>query len=252
MVFGRGIGLSYGDWRTRATQDLFGSVLCVLLVRFSSIGDILLTTPLVRALARRHPEAKLVYVTKRSMAPLVADNPHVAEVVALEPDEPLRHLARRLRALAPTHGLDLHGSLRSAGLRLPALGCPGAGTGRGWVSGCGRWADPRTRPPPHPRRRGGRRGGPRRRRVLASGDGRPAAARLHRRVGGYGHHAHGDRCRHPGRRTVRAYGRAVRVLPLRGSRGGARAPTRLPSLLGHAHRGVPPGPPSLPRRHHAR
>src|SRR5204862_192116 len=96
----------------------FGPVLCVLLVRFSSIGDILLTTPLVRALARRHPEAKLVFVTKRAMAPLVADNPHLGEVVALEPDEPLRHLARRLRALAPTHGLDLHGSLRSAGLRL--------------------------------------------------------------------------------------------------------------------------------------
>jgi len=38
--------------------------------------------------------------------------------VALEPDEPLRHLARRLRALAPTHGLDLHGSIRSAGLRV--------------------------------------------------------------------------------------------------------------------------------------
>src|SRR2546423_370311 len=124
MVFGRGIGLSYGDWRTRATQDLFGSVLCVLLVRFSSIGDILLTMPLVRALARRHPEAKLVYVTKRSMAPLVADNPHVAEVVALEPDEPLRHLARRLRALAPTHGLDLHGSLRTAGYQGVVVGGP--------------------------------------------------------------------------------------------------------------------------------
>jgi heptosyltransferase II len=93
-------------------------VLCVLLVRFSSIGDILLTTPLVRALARRHPEAKLVYVTKRAMAPLVADNPHLDEVVALEPDEPIRHLARRLRRLGPTHGLDLHGSLRSRGLRL--------------------------------------------------------------------------------------------------------------------------------------
>jgi len=93
-------------------------VLCVLLVRFSSIGDILLTTPLVRALARRHPDAKLVYVTKRAMAPLVADNRHVAEVVTLEPDEPIRHLARRLRGLAPTHGLDLHGSIRSAGLRL--------------------------------------------------------------------------------------------------------------------------------------
>src|SRR5438874_6782673 len=52
------------------------------------------------------------------MAPLVADNPHLAEVVTLEPGEPIRHLARRLRALAPTHGLDLHGSVRSAGLRL--------------------------------------------------------------------------------------------------------------------------------------
>src|SRR3989441_4338035 len=45
----------------------------------------LFRSPLVRALARRHPEAKLVYVTKRAMAPLVADNPHLAEVVALEP-----------------------------------------------------------------------------------------------------------------------------------------------------------------------
>ena len=93
-------------------------MLCVLLVRFSSIGDILLTTPLVRALARRHPEARLVYVTKRAMVPLVADNPHIAEVVALERDEPIRSLARRLAALEPSHGLDLHGSLRSAALRL--------------------------------------------------------------------------------------------------------------------------------------
>src|SRR5438094_4447799 len=52
------------------------------------------------------------------MAPLVADNPRLTDVVTLEPGEPIRHLARRLRALAPTHGLDLHGSVRSAGLRL--------------------------------------------------------------------------------------------------------------------------------------
>ena len=93
-------------------------MLCVLLVRFSSIGDILLTTPLVRALARRHPDAKLVFVTKRAMAPLLTDHPAVAAVEALEPDEPVRNLARRLRALGPTHGLDLHGNPRSAMLRL--------------------------------------------------------------------------------------------------------------------------------------
>jgi heptosyltransferase-2 len=97
-------------------------VLRVLLVRFSSIGDIVLTTPLVRALRRRHPDAQLIYVTKRAMAPLVADNPHLSQVIALEPDEPLTQLARRLRALQPTHSLDLHGSLRSAALRALVRG----------------------------------------------------------------------------------------------------------------------------------
>jgi len=97
-------------------------VLRILLVRFSSIGDILLTTPLVRALRRRHHDAQLIYVTKRAMAPLVADNPHLSQVVALEPDEPLAHLASHLRGLQPTHGLDLHGNLRSAALRLLVRG----------------------------------------------------------------------------------------------------------------------------------
>lgn len=93
-------------------------MLSVLLVRFSSIGDVLLTTPLVRALRRRHPDSRLVFVTKRALAPLVADNPHLSDVVALEPDESVTHLARRLAAGRPTHGLDLHGSLRSRALRL--------------------------------------------------------------------------------------------------------------------------------------
>ena len=93
-------------------------VLCVLLVRFSSIGDVLLTTPLIRAVARRLPDAKLVYVTKRSMAPLVAEHPALAEVVTLDPDEPLRQLAQRLVKLSPTLGLDLHGNVRTAMLKM--------------------------------------------------------------------------------------------------------------------------------------
>jgi len=112
-------------------------VLSILLVRFSSIGDVLLTTPLLRALRRRHPEAALTFVTKRALVPLVSDNPHLTRVVALEPDEPVRHLARRLRACAPTHALDLHGSLRSRALRFLV---PGKWSGyrkrrlaRGWL-----------------------------------------------------------------------------------------------------------------------
>src|SRR2546423_1755193 len=52
------------------------------------------------------------------MAPLVVENPHLDRVIELGPNERLTDLARRLRALRPTHGLDLHGSLRSAALRL--------------------------------------------------------------------------------------------------------------------------------------
>lgn len=99
---------------------------CFLLVRFSSIGDVLLTTPLVRALRARHPDAEIVFVTKHAMAPLVADNPHLSRVVTLAPHEPVQALARRLAALRPTRGLDLHGSLRSAALRL-LVRCPWRG-----------------------------------------------------------------------------------------------------------------------------
>ena len=102
-------------------------MLRVLCVRFSSIGDILLTTPLVRALKRRHPDAELFFVTKQAMAPLIADNPHISGVVTLAPGEPIGELAKRVRALAPTHGLDLHGSLRSTALRLLVRGARWSG-----------------------------------------------------------------------------------------------------------------------------
>jgi lipopolysaccharide heptosyltransferase II len=90
----------------------------ILAVRFSSIGDILLTTPLLRALRARHPGARIDVVTRRPFRPLLADNPRIDTLYDLGPGERLATLAATLRTASYTHLLDLHGSLRSRTLRL--------------------------------------------------------------------------------------------------------------------------------------
>ena len=91
----------------------------ILLVRLSSMGDVILTTPLVRALRARHPEAKITYLTRPAFVPLLADHPAGVEVLTFDPaKESLGSLATRLRALQFTHLLDLHGVTRTRLLRL--------------------------------------------------------------------------------------------------------------------------------------
>jgi heptosyltransferase-2 len=82
------------------------------------MGDLVLVTPLLRALRRRHPSAHVALVTKREYAPLFAQSPRLDEVIAWDTGASLLALARRLRSGRYTHCLDLHGSLRARALRL--------------------------------------------------------------------------------------------------------------------------------------
>jgi len=87
------------------------------------MGDVILTTPLVRALRTRHPEAELVYLTRPGFAALVGDHPAGIEVMTFDPrGEPLASLASRLRERRFTHLLDLHGVTRTRLLRLMVPG----------------------------------------------------------------------------------------------------------------------------------
>ena len=90
----------------------------VLAVRFSSIGDILLTTPLLRAIRRSHPGARITVLIKRDYVALLSHNPHVDLVLGLSPSRSLLSLASELRGDRYTHLLDLHDNLRSRALRL--------------------------------------------------------------------------------------------------------------------------------------
>lgn len=90
----------------------------VLAVRFGAMGDLILATPLFRAIRRRHPDATLTVVTKSRWTSLLDANPHVTEVIGWDEEMSLRTLAARLRPGRHTHRLDLHGNLRSRALRL--------------------------------------------------------------------------------------------------------------------------------------
>jgi len=94
----------------------------VLVVRFSAIGDVLLTTPLLRAIRTKWPGARVTFLTKRQHVPLVSDNPNVTEVFGVTPQDTARSLAARIRTVRYTHLLDLQGGLRTFPLRLLARG----------------------------------------------------------------------------------------------------------------------------------
>ncbi|HLX11589.1 MAG TPA: glycosyltransferase family 9 protein [Bacteroidota bacterium] len=91
----------------------------ILLIRFSSIGDIILTSPLVRILRRTFPLAQIDFVTKRESADLVRHNPNLSSVIEFEEGQ-LQALRTRIRKERYDAILDLHGSLRSRMLRRGA------------------------------------------------------------------------------------------------------------------------------------
>jgi heptosyltransferase II len=94
----------------------------ILIVRFSAIGDILLTTPLIRALRARHPDAVISMLTKRQYSPLVSENPHLDEIIGITRKDSLFRIGTLIRRANYTHRLDLHGNLRTLVLKELAPG----------------------------------------------------------------------------------------------------------------------------------
>lgn len=88
----------------------------VLVVRFSSIGDILLTSPVVRCLKQQVPGCEVHFLTKQAFAPLVEHSPYVDRVHLLE--ENLGEAIRRLKPEKFDLVVDLHHNLRTLRVKL--------------------------------------------------------------------------------------------------------------------------------------
>ncbi len=82
-----------------------------LIIRFSSIGDIVLTTPVVRNLKQQCEGAEIHYLTKQQYAHLLEYNPYIDKIHTL--DKSLSELVVKLRKEHFHYVIDLHNNLRT-------------------------------------------------------------------------------------------------------------------------------------------
>src|SRR5262249_9805782 len=114
----------------------------ILLVRLRRIGDVVLTTPAIKALRETYPAAHISYIVEPLAAPVVQRNPHLDDVIVVaEPDaaggrgQDVRlglTLGRRRFDLA----IDFHGGPRSSWFAWASRAPVRIGydvAGRGWM-----------------------------------------------------------------------------------------------------------------------
>ncbi len=85
----------------------------ILVIRFSSMGDIVLTSPVTRQLGRICPDAEIDFLTRDEYAPLGWALPGITRVQRFEPEQGLWRVVARLRRMRYDLVFDLHGNIRS-------------------------------------------------------------------------------------------------------------------------------------------
>jgi ADP-heptose:LPS heptosyltransferase len=88
----------------------------ILVLRFSSIGDIVLTSPVVRALRQQVPGAEVHFATKPAYRALIEPNPYIAKGHYLTGS--LKKLVQELKAEKFDYIVDLHRNLRTALIKM--------------------------------------------------------------------------------------------------------------------------------------
>lgn len=85
----------------------------ILVIRLSSLGDVVLTAPVFAALRQAYPDAHITAAVKKAFADALASNPAITEVMSLGPEESLVSFVRRIREAQYDIVIDLHANLRS-------------------------------------------------------------------------------------------------------------------------------------------
>ncbi len=92
----------------------------ILVIRFSSIGDIVLTSPVVRCIKKQLPQAEVHFLTKPQFKAVVEHNPYIDKVHYLA--ESIADTIAELKAEHFDYLIDLHNNLRSLRIKLALSG----------------------------------------------------------------------------------------------------------------------------------
>lgn len=92
----------------------------ILVVRFSSIGDVVLTTPIVRAL-KTQLNCELHFITKKAFTGILENNPNIDKIFTIE--KSINEVVSELKSEKYDFVIDLHKNLRTFALKRK-LGCP--------------------------------------------------------------------------------------------------------------------------------
>lgn len=87
----------------------------ILIIRFSSIGDIVLTTPVIRCVSQQVPGAEVHFLTKKSFAPILEGNPHIHQLHFLQ--DGLWETVKYLKTFGFDYVIDLHNNQRTLAIR---------------------------------------------------------------------------------------------------------------------------------------
>jgi lipopolysaccharide heptosyltransferase II len=88
----------------------------ILIIRFSSIGDIVLTTPVVRCLKQQVADVEIHYLTKRPFKGILEHNPYISKIHTIEKD--VQEIIDELKKENFDHIIDLHNNLRSSQVKM--------------------------------------------------------------------------------------------------------------------------------------
>ncbi|HNR19209.1 MAG TPA: glycosyltransferase family 9 protein [Bacteroidia bacterium] len=87
----------------------------ILIVRLSSIGDIILTTPVIRCIKKQIPDAEIYYLTKYQFSDVIYNNPYLSGFYYLQDN--VEQVKTQLKNIGFDYVVDLHKNFRTWRIR---------------------------------------------------------------------------------------------------------------------------------------